>query len=158
MNVALVLAALLVLAGLAGIVVPVVPGLPLVFAGLALAAWSDGFERVGPVTVVVLAALTALSVALDVAAASIATRGGGASRAAAWGALAGALAGLPFGFVGIVAGPFLGAAAGEYLVVRDLRKAGRAGAWSWVGLAFAVGARFSIAFVMLALFALAWLL
>jgi uncharacterized protein YqgC (DUF456 family) len=154
--VALALAALLVAAGFAGIVVPVLPGLPLVFGGLALAAWSDGFERVGIPTVVLLGILTGVSVVVDATAASALTRRGGAGRAAAWGAFAGALLGLPFGLAGLVAGPFLGAAAGEYVAARDLRRAGRAGIWSWLGLVVAVAARFAIAFLMLGLFAFAW--
>jgi uncharacterized protein YqgC (DUF456 family) len=156
MTVVTVLAALLVAAGLAGIVAPILPGLPLVFGGLTLAAWSDGFERVGLGTVAVLGLLTAVSVAVDATAASALTRRGGAGRAAAWGAFAGALLGLPFGLVGLVAGPFLGAAAGEYVAVRDLRRAGKAGVWSWLGLVVAVAARFAIAFLMLGLFAFAW--
>jgi uncharacterized protein YqgC (DUF456 family) len=156
MSALLVLAVALVAAGLAGTVVPLLPGLPLVFAGLALAAWSDGFERVGPWTVALLGLMTLVSVVVDAAAASVVARRGGAGRAAAWGAFLGALAGLPFGLLGLVVGPFAGAAAGEYLTQRDLRRAGRAGAWSWLGLLVAVAARFAIAFLMLGLFALAW--
>ena len=48
----LVLATLLVVAGLVGVVMPAVPGTILIFAGLLLAAWSDGFVRVGVPTMV----------------------------------------------------------------------------------------------------------
>jgi uncharacterized protein YqgC (DUF456 family) len=157
MDALLALGAVVVLAGLAGIVVPVLPGLPLVFGGLVLAAWSDGFERVGPAMLALLGLLTAISVVVDATAAATLTRRGGAGRAAAWGAFGGALLGLPFGLAGLVAGPFVGAALGEYLAVRDLRRAGRAGAWSWLGLVLAVAARFAIGFLMLGLFVLAWL-
>jgi uncharacterized protein YqgC (DUF456 family) len=154
----LLLAVVLVLAGLAGTVLPMLPGVPLVFAGLAVAAWSDGFERVGLVTLTVLFVLTLASVALDLAAASFATRKLGATKPAAIGAALGTLLGLPFGLVGLFLGPFAGAALGEFWAVRDLRKAGTAGAGGWLGLALAVAARFAVAFTMLGLFALAWFL
>ena len=63
-----VLAAALVLLGLIGVVLPALPGLPLVYAGMLLAAWADGFERIGVWTLVALGVLTALSLAVDLAA------------------------------------------------------------------------------------------
>src|SRR5690606_8347978 len=60
------IAGLLVLAGLAGVLLPALPGLPLVFAGMLLAAWADGFERVGGWTLAVLGVLTLLSFAADI--------------------------------------------------------------------------------------------
>src|SRR3546814_2357649 len=56
-----VLAALMVIVGLAGTILPALPGLPLVFGGMLLAAWADGFERVEWWWLLVLGALTALS-------------------------------------------------------------------------------------------------
>lgn len=49
-----------VILGLAGILLPLLPGTPLVFAGLWLLAWLDDFSRVSVTTVVVLAALGAV--------------------------------------------------------------------------------------------------
>ncbi len=48
------LAAAMVLVGIAGTVLPALPGVPLVFAGLLLAAWADGFDKVGALPLVVL--------------------------------------------------------------------------------------------------------
>src|SRR5690606_35401651 len=47
-----VLAALLIVAGFAGTILPVVPGVPLVFLGMLLAAWTDGFQHVGTFTLI----------------------------------------------------------------------------------------------------------
>ena len=146
----------LVLVGLAGIVVPVLPGVPLVFAGLVVAAASDGFERVGWITVAWLGALTLVSLLLDVLTSGAVVRRGGGSRSSAIGALLGALAGLPFGIPGLVLGPLIGAGCGEYLAVRDLARAGRAGLWAAAGLVAAVAARFAIAALLLTSFAAAW--
>ena len=58
-----VLAGLLIVVGLLGTVLPVLPGLPVMFAGMLLAAWNDGFQRIGTGTLVVLGVLTAVSIA-----------------------------------------------------------------------------------------------
>jgi len=103
------LAAALVLVGIVGVVVPGLPGAILVFAGLALAAWIDGFVRVGLGTLAVLAALTALTYALDFVATAIGARRFGTSWWGVAGALVGTIVGLFFGLPGLVLGPFLGA-------------------------------------------------
>jgi uncharacterized protein YqgC (DUF456 family) len=151
-------AATLVLAGLVGVVLPVLPGAVLVYLGLLLAAWIDGFERVGPVTMVILTLATVLAYAIDVAAGSFGAKRLGASRRAVWGAAIGTLVGLFFGVPGILIGPFLGAVAGEYTAHRQLAKAGRAGAGTWLGLALGAAAKIALVFGMLALFTLAYVI
>ncbi|MEO5676346.1 MAG: DUF456 family protein, partial [Usitatibacter sp.] len=59
------LAVVLVIIGLAGTVMPVIPGALLVFAGLFVAAWADGFARVGTVALVIIGALGVLSFVAD---------------------------------------------------------------------------------------------
>jgi hypothetical protein len=60
-----IVAALLVLAGLAGLILPALPGSPLIFAGLFLAAWAEDFTYVGAGTLIVLAVLAVLTYAVD---------------------------------------------------------------------------------------------
>ena len=60
-----VLAGVLVLVGIAGTVLPGLPGLPLVFAGMLLAAWAGDFQQVGWFPLVVLGLMTALSLGID---------------------------------------------------------------------------------------------
>lgn len=152
------IAATLVLTGLVGVVLPVVPGAVLVYLGLLLGAWIDGFEKVGPFTIVLLTAATALAYAIDFVAGSFGARHLGASRRAVWGAALGTLVGLFFGIPGILIGPFLGAVAGEYTAHRQLARAGKAGAGTWLGLALGAAAKVALVFGMLALFTLAYLL
>ncbi|MDH3525017.1 MAG: DUF456 family protein, partial [Acidobacteriota bacterium] len=121
------LAGVLVLAGLAGTVLPILPGPPLVLGGLALAAWADGFQHVGWPTLTVLGLLTLAALAIDLLAASWGARRLRASPLAMAGAAVGALAGLAAGLPGLVVGPFAGAVAGEYWASRNLRTAGRVG-------------------------------
>jgi uncharacterized protein YqgC (DUF456 family) len=156
-----VLAGLLVLLGLAGIVLPALPGVPLVFAGLLVAAWADGFQHVGVAMLVVLGLLTLLSLAVDLWATALGARRVGASRLAVFGAIIGTLAGVLFAPVGLFVGPFAGAALGELVTLRRLDTAGigqatRVGIGTWLGIVFGVALKLMLAFAMLGLFALAW--
>jgi uncharacterized protein YqgC (DUF456 family) len=152
------IAATLVLTGLIGVVLPVVPGAVLVYLGLLLAAWIDGFARVGPLTIVILTAATALVYVIDIVAGSFGAKHLGASRRAVWGAAIGTVVGLFFGLPGILIGPFLGAVAGEYTAHRQLARAGKAGAGTWLGLALGAAAKVALVFGMLALFTIAYVL
>ena len=153
-----VAAALLVIVGIAGTLVPVLPGVALVFGGLLLAAWADGFHRVGGFTVAILGVLTALAIAADFAASAFGAKKMGASPRAVAGATLGALVGIFFGLPGLVLGPFIGAVAGELSANRALRHAGRAGLGTWVGLLLGSIAKLVLAFLMVGVFATAWLL
>lgn len=156
-----VLAVVLIAVGLAGTILPALPGLPLVFAGMLLAAWAGGFEQIGVGIIVVLGVLTLFSLLIDFWAAAIGAKRVGASRLALIGAIVGTFAGIFFGPVGLFAGPFVGALAGELLHRRklgrhDLGQATRVGFGTWLGIVFGVVLKLTLAFAMLGLFALAW--
>jgi uncharacterized protein YqgC (DUF456 family) len=153
-----VIAALLVIVGLAGTVLPVLPGIAFVFGGLLLAAWADDFQRVGAVAIAVLGLLTALAVAADFAASALGARKLGASPRGIAGAAIGAVVGIFFGLPGLVLGPFVGAVAGEISARRELLHAGRAGLGTWLGLLLGSVAKLTLAFLMVGVFATAWLL
>ncbi len=153
-----VIAALLVIVGLAGTVLPVLPGVALVFAGFLLAAWADGFQRVGTLTLVILGLLTALAMAADFAASALGAKKLGASPRGILGATLGAIVGIFFGIPGLVLGPFIGAVAGELSAHRELLHAGRAGLGTWLGLLLGSVAKLTLAFLMVGVFATSWLL
>ncbi|MCC7548982.1 MAG: DUF456 family protein [Burkholderiales bacterium] len=153
-----VLAVAFVLIGVAGTILPMLPGVALVFGGLLLAAWANGFQTVGWPVLTVLGALALLSFAVDFVASSLGARRVGASRAAMLGAALGTLVGLFFGLPGLLIGPFAGAAAGQFLVRRDLADAGRAGFGAWVGFLIGSLAKLALALAMVAIFTLAWFL
>lgn len=153
-----VLGALLVLIGLAGSVLPALPGTPLMFAGMLLVAWGTGFSTIGWGLLTVLGLLAALSLALDFVANLLGAKRAGASRLALAGAAIGTVVGFFFGLPGLMFGPFLGAFAGEYLHSRHGGMATRVGIGTWVGILLGLVARVSIAFLMLGIFALALLL
>lgn len=151
-----VIAGILMLVGIAGTVLPALPGLPLVFAGMLLAAWAGDFREVGWVPLVILGLLTVLSLGIDLLATSIGAKRVGASRLAVIGAVLGTFAGLFFGPVGLFAGPFVGALGGELIHGREVRKAAKVGFGTWLGIVFGVVLKLGLAFAMLGLFAFAW--
>lgn len=150
------LGVLLIIAGAAGTVLPLLPGPPLVFMGFLLTAWCDGFSRVGWVTLTVLGLLTAGAVLIDILAASWGVSRLRASPQAVAGAAIGSVVGLFGGLPGLIVGPFAGAVAGEYVARRDLRSAGRVGLAAWVGLVLGGATRLAIVCAMIALFVLAY--
>ncbi|MBW2267350.1 MAG: DUF456 domain-containing protein [Deltaproteobacteria bacterium] len=150
-----VLAGLLVLVGTLGTALPALPGVLMVFAGLLLAAWTDGFVHVGTGMLVVLGLLAALTYAVDFAAGALGAQRVGASRRALIGAVLGGLVGLFMGIAGAIVGPFVGAVIGEYTVQRNLSQAGRVGFGTWLGMAVGLAAKLALVFAMLALFVLA---
>ncbi|MDX1268877.1 MAG: DUF456 domain-containing protein [Oceanisphaera sp.] len=153
-----VLSAVLIIVGLAGTVLPALPGVPVIFFGLVLAAWIDGFSTIGWGTLVVLGLLTMLSIIIDLLAAAFGTQRMGASPRAFWGATLGALVGIFFGLVGVVLGPFIGAVAAELSAGVDTRQAGRSGYGAWLGLLLGTAAKLAIAFLMLGIFVLRYVL
>ncbi|MGZ5036604.1 MAG: DUF456 domain-containing protein [Usitatibacter sp.] len=151
-NVYLAFAAILVIAGLVGTVVPVFPGVLFVFAGLFLAAWAEGFSRVGAVGLSIIGFLALLGLAADFVASLLGAKRVGASPLALAGAAAGGFVGIFFGIAGLVAGPFLGAVLGELWARRDLMQAGKVGLGTTLGLLAAALAKVVLAFLMIATF------
>jgi uncharacterized protein len=143
---------LLVVAGIAGILVPALPGTVLIFAGLLLGAWADGFTRVGAGTLVVIGVVGAASYVVDFAAAALGAKRFGASPRAMIGAGLGTLLGFFLGLPGLILGPFVGAVLGELSVHRDLGRAGRAGVAAWIGFAVGTAVKVGLAFLMVAIF------
>ena len=153
-----ILAAVLIITGLVGTVVPALPGVPVVFGGLVLAAWADGFATVGWGTLTVLAVLTVVSIVIDLLAAAFGAQKLGASTRAFWGATVGAMVGIFFGLAGIILGPFIGAVVAELSNGQGARQAGRSGYGAWLGVVVGTAAKLAIAFLMLGIFLLKILL
>jgi uncharacterized protein YqgC (DUF456 family) len=152
------IAVALVVVGIIGTVLPAMPGSTLVLAGLVMAAWLEDFAHVGTTPIVILVLLTALTYAADFAASALGVKRVGASRRAIIGAALGALVGLFFGLPGLLLGPFVGAAVGEYSVHRDPEQAGRAGFGAWLGMVIGVAAKLALIMAMLGVYATARLL
>jgi hypothetical protein len=148
------LAALLILLGIVGLLLPALPGTPLLLAGLVLAAWAEGFAYVGWGWLALLGAIAFLGYFIDFAAGAFGAKRFGASKAGVTGALVGSLLGLFFGLPGVLLGPFVGAVAGELLARRGTQAAGRAGFGAALGLALGAAAKLALAFTMIGIFLL----
>jgi hypothetical protein len=159
MNTALwIVAVLMVLVGIAGTVLPALPGVALVFAGIALAAWIDGFTVISGWTVGLLAVLAAVGFAVDYLAQMVSARRAGATGLGVAGAALGTVAGVFTGFVGLLLMPLAGAAIGEFISHRDALRAGRVGVATWVGLLVGAVLKLAIVFTMTGIFVAALLL
>ena len=147
-------AALLLILGVAGLIVPVIPGPPLMWVGMLLAAWAEQFAHVGQKTLAMLFlfVLMLIAVALDFIAGALGARRFGASGWAVFGAAVGAIIGMFFFPIGLIAGPFIGAVAGEVIAGRNLDAAGRAGIGATIGLLVGTVAKVAIGIVMIAVF------
>jgi uncharacterized protein YqgC (DUF456 family) len=151
------LAGVLVIVGLAGTILPVIPGALLVFGGLFLAAWADDFTRVGWIPLTIIGALGLLSWVADFVASVLGAQRVGASPLALLGATLGGIAGIFLGIPGLILGPFVGAVAGELLARGGLAKAGKVGVGTWLGLLAAAVLKVVLAFLMIATFFIAYL-
>ena len=153
-----ILAILLIVAGIAGTLLPALPGAALVFAGLLLGAWIDDFTRVSVTTVVVLGVLTVASWIVDYVSGLLGAKKAGATREAVIGAAIGTVLGIFTGLWGLVFMPLAGAAIGEYIAIRDHVRAGRVGLATWIGMMIGAVAKIAITFLMIGVFVAALLI
>lgn len=149
------LSVLLIVIGLAGTVLPALPGPALVLAGIALAAWIDDFTRVGGLTLALIAGLAVLAWVLDAVAGLLGAQRVGASRPALIGAAIGTVVGLFMGLVGVLFMPFVGAVAGELMARRDEMRALQVGLGTWVGIMLGLLAKVVLSLVMVGVFVVA---
>ncbi len=152
-----VLAGLLILIGFAGTLLPALPGIPLMFAGMLLSAWMGDFQQIGGWTLGLLAGLTVLSMIGDFVAGMLGAKRVGASKWALFGAALGTLVGLFFGLLGLMLGPFFGALLGELIAGATLHRATHVGLGAWLGFLLGTILKIALAFMMLGVFVLALL-
>lgn len=161
-----ILAAILIIAGILGTILPALPGLPLMFIGMLLAAWVDDFQRIEIWVLVVLGLLTAVSFLVDFAATAMGAKKVGASRMAIAGAMIGMVVGLFMGIVGVFIVPFIGAVIGEMLHRRQwsreqwsrehVSESAKVGLGTWLGIVLGIVLKLGLAFTMLGVFVVAW--
>ncbi|MDD2851729.1 MAG: DUF456 domain-containing protein [Desulfuromonadaceae bacterium] len=149
-----IIGAVLTFTGLAGLLLPLVPGAPLLFLGLLLGAWAEGFRYIGVWSLLLLAGMAALTYVVEFAASILGVKKYGGSRRAMAGAALGGVAGMFLGIPGILLGPFVGAVIGELSLQRSLDEASRAGFGTVVGLAIGVAGKLAIGIAMIGIFLL----
>jgi uncharacterized protein len=153
-----VLAIAMIAVGVAGTVLPALPGVLLVAAGIVLAAWIDDFARIGTWSLVAVAVLAVIGVVTDLLAGLLFARRAGASRLGLLGAAIGTVAGVFAGLIGVLFLPLVGAFVGEVLAQREPLHAGKIGLATWLGLLFATAVKLAVVFAMIGVLVVALLL
>jgi uncharacterized protein YqgC (DUF456 family) len=152
-----VLAGALIVAGFVATLIPVLPGVPIMFLGMLIAAWANHFVHAGTFTLSILGALTALALIVDFVAGVLGAQRAGASRSAVIGAALGTLIGIFFfSLPGLLLGPFVGALLGELGAGGTLHKAADVGIGAWLGFLIGSVLKLAVCFAMLGIFALAF--
>jgi hypothetical protein len=152
----IVIGVILIVAGLAGLLLPMLPGMPLIFLGALAVGAADGFTRVGYVSLAMIAVLAVVGSVLDHVAGVLGAKRGGASRWGMVGAVIGLIVGLPFGLPGLVLGPAIGAATLEFARDQELRRAARASTGVLIGFVLGTIVKYTIACVILGILLLAY--
>jgi len=152
----LILGIILMLIGIIGCLVPVLPGPPLSFLGLILLQVSK-FGNFSSTTLIVLAAITIVVTVLDYIVPIWGTKKFGGSKYGTRGATVGLVIGLFLGPIGIVIGPLVGAIVGELIFKDDMKYAVRAGFGSLLGFLTGIGLKLATSFVITFYFVREWI-
>ncbi|MCB8995218.1 MAG: DUF456 domain-containing protein [Bacteroidales bacterium] len=144
---------LLLLIGIIGCILPLIPGPPIAFFGMLMLVFT---RYVSPEYLTnyknllwIFALVTIIVTVLDYVVPVWGTKQFGGTRAGTWGAAAGVVIGMIFfGPLGIILGPFLGAFLAELISGRDEKSSLRAGFGSFIGFILGVGLKLSATFLM----------
>ncbi len=147
-----VVALMVMIVGLAGVILPVLPGIPLIFAAALLYAILTGFREITLYIILIFAGMTVCGLVMDYVANYFSVRKMGGGKAGAIGAVVGLLIGVWFGLVWIIILPFAFAVLFELAAGKEGRQALNAGIGAFVGLLFGGVLRFTIGCVMIGIF------
>lgn len=134
----LALAIVLMIVGIAGCLLPVLPGPPLSYLGLVVLHFTR-FAEVSKNLFIILAIVAVVVTVVDYVVPIWGTRRFGGSKYGMRGATVGLIIGLFLGPLGIIIGPFIGAVVGELIFKDDIKYALKAGFGSLLGFLTGVG-------------------
>ncbi len=153
LEIILFIAALIVMiVGLAGVILPILPGIPLIFAAAAIYGILTGFEQISFQLVLIFAGLTIFGLVVDYFANFFSVKKMGGGTAGAIGAVIGLLIGIFIHWLAIIILPFVLAVVFELMAGTRGRKALKAGTGAFIGLMFGGLLRFIIGCVMIGMF------
>ena len=146
----IILSFLLMLVGLAGVVLPILPGIPLAWLGLFIYAIVTGFESISITTVVVFFVLTVLALLIDFLAPMLGAKKYKATKWGVFGSFVGLMVGIIFlGFWGIIIGPFVGAFLAEFLARRQFNIALKTAIGTVIGFLAGTMLKIILIFIMM---------
>lgn len=146
---------ILFLIGLAGTIIPGLPGVGLVYAGVLVYAMATNFAAISLATVIVLGFITALALTASYIGSALGSRYAGGKKWAVVGATLGALAGTTLGPLGIFAGAFLGALVGALLEGSSQEKAVKVAFYATFGTVGSIAVQFLLAVILIMSFFIA---
>ncbi len=149
------LVVILILIGLAGTILPAIPGVPVILGALFLAAYLGNFERIGWPTLTILTILTVIATLADFVATLFGAKRAGASKLALVGAAIGSLIGIFSGLWGLLIFPFVGAVVGELINRQQIAQASRVGIATWLGMVVGALAKLAIGLTMVGIVVIA---
>ena len=139
----LILSLVIMAAGLAGTILPVLPSIPLVYCGFLIYGAGTGWRDFGAGVMIFFGAVTILVLVLDYVAGAVGAKKFGASTAGVVGSVIGAIVGVIFfNIIGLIVGVFAGAVFGEIFRGRTTGEAFRSGWGAFLG--FVAGSLFKL--------------
>jgi uncharacterized protein YqgC (DUF456 family) len=150
-----IIALVIMCIGIVGIILPILPGLPLIFGAAVFFSVVTGFQYIGTQTIIILACLTIFGMVLDYVATSLGVKKMGGSTIGMIGAFIGMIVGLMIpglGIFGFIIGAFIGAVVCEFLIGKEAHNALRAGIGSFIGFLAGGVLRFVIGVIMVGIF------
>ena len=142
-------AVLLMGVGILGTVIPMIPGLPMIFAGAWLAAFIDHYDKINVWVVVLLGVLMLFGLAVAWVAQTMGAKKAGATKLGIVGSLIGTFVGIFTGLWGLIFMPLLGAAIGEFIDHQDMLRSGKVGFATWLGMIIGTVVKLALAFTMI---------
>jgi len=143
---------IIMIIGLAGVILPVLPGIPLIFGATVLYGILTRFAQINLQLILIFAGMTVIGLVIDYLANYFSVRKMGGGRAGAIGAVIGLMVGIWFGLIWIIILPFLLAVAFELIAGKQGKQAITSGFGAFVGLLFGGLTRFIIGCVMIGIF------
>lgn len=135
----LIIAALCIIIGFIGSILPVLPGPVISWVGLFLLNFTD-YASISNTLLVITAIITLVVFIVDFILPSITTKKFGGSKAGERGALVGTFMGVFIGPIGVIIGPFIGAFIGEYIVrPKEMKNILKVAFGSFVGFLLSTG-------------------
>ncbi len=144
---------LIILSGLVGIVLPIIPSTPLIWIGVFIYATCDKFETIGWSLLLIFAILTIVSLVLDYLGGVIGAKKYGATRWGLIGSVIGGIGGFFMGgIIGLIFGPFFGAVLFELIFGKDFRSSLKSGMGTLVGFLGGAIAKLVIGVIIIGIF------
>ncbi len=144
---------LIMLGGLAGIILPIIPSTPMIWSGVFLYAICDGFKSISWSLLLIFAILTVVSIILDYFGGVIGAKKYGATRWGLIGSVIGGIAGFfTGGIIGLIFGPFFGAVLLELVFGKDLKGSFKSGVGTLVGFLGGAIAKLTIGVIIIGIF------